>query len=312
MLNISVNVIMYHYVRDLVNSKYPDIKGLDYRSFLKQLNFLQENFNVIRIEELIEAIDNGRPLKNNAVLLTFDDGYSDHYDFVYPSLKKFGFQGSFYVPAKAIVENKVLDVNKIHFILASVKNKKILLNDIKKYLKTFRSEYNLKSFEEYYQKLAIANRFDPPEIIFIKRILQVELPENLRNTIVDLLFLNYVNNSEPDFAKTLYLKENQIQEMKNSGMHIGCHGYDHYWWNRLNKEDLENEIELSLAFLNLFGIERNFWTAAYPYGSYSENVELVLEKKGCKLAFTTEVGKAAINKNARLKIRRFDTNDFPK
>ena len=129
MNNTSVTVIMYHYVRDLVNSKYPEIKGLDFRFFLNQLNYIQNSFNVVRIEELIETIDGGKPLKNNAVLLTFDDGYSDHYDFVFPALKKYGFQGSFYVPAKAIKENKVLDVNKIHFILASVEDKKKLLNE---------------------------------------------------------------------------------------------------------------------------------------------------------------------------------------
>jgi peptidoglycan/xylan/chitin deacetylase (PgdA/CDA1 family) len=308
----SVTVIMYHYVRDLENSKYPEIKGLDCHFFYNQLNFIQKNFNVVTIENVIETIEFGKPLKENAVLLTFDDGYSDHYDNVFPALKSFGFQGSFFIPAKAVKENKVLDVNKIHFILAAVMDKKRLINEIKYFIEKYRSEYNLQTFNEYFEKLAVANRYDSAEVIFIKRILQVELPENLRAKIVDLLFSMYVNTSEAEFAKSLYLSEKQIHEMKRDGMHIGCHGYDHYWWNRLNLEQLENEIELSLNFLSEFEINKNFWTAAYPYGSYSEKVESVLDKKGCKLAFTTEVGVASVTTNRKFKMKRFDTNDFPK
>jgi peptidoglycan/xylan/chitin deacetylase (PgdA/CDA1 family) len=308
----SVSVIMYHYVRDLENSKYPEIKGLDSRLFYNQLKFLQKNFNVVTVEDLIETIEFGKPLKENAVLLTFDDGYSDHYDNVFPALKSFGFQGSFFIPAKAVKENKVLDVNKIHFILAAVMDKKRLINELKYFIEKYRNEYNLQTFNEYFIKLAIANRYDSAEVIFIKRILQVELPENLRTKIVDLLFSMYVNTSESEFAKSLYLSEIQIHEMKRDGMHIGCHGYDHYWWNRLDKVELENEIDLSLSFLSEFGIKKNFWTAAYPYGSHSENVQLMLENKGCKLAFTTEVGNASLTKFERLKLKRFDTNDLPK
>lgn len=303
---------MYHYVRDLENSKYPEIKGLDSRFFYNQLKFIQKNFNVVTIEDLIETIEFGKLLKKNAVLLTFDDGYSDHYDNVFPVLKSFGFQGSFFIPAKAIKENKVLDVNKIHFILAAVNDKKGLTNEIKYFIENHRNEYNLQTFNEYYEKLALPNRYDSAEVIFIKRILQVELPENLRNKIVDFLFSKYVNMSESEFAKSLYLSEKQIHEMKSDGMHIGCHGYDHYWWNRLDMEQLENEIELSLNFLSEFGIKKNFWTAAYPYGSYSDIVESVLDKKGCKLAFTTEVGVAPVTTSGKLKMKRFDTNDFPK
>ncbi len=163
----SVTVIMYHYVRDLKDSLYPEIKGLDYRSFIKQLNYIRKNYNVVRIEEIIETLEIGKPIKENGVLLTFDDGYIDHYDYVFPVLKKFGYQGSFYLPAKSIKENKVLDVNKIHFILASVSNKKRILNYIKYFIESNINEYNLQTYSYYFQKFAIANRFDTAVVSFI-------------------------------------------------------------------------------------------------------------------------------------------------
>ena len=33
-----LNVVMYHYVRDLKNSRYPDIKGMDYKELCDCVN----------------------------------------------------------------------------------------------------------------------------------------------------------------------------------------------------------------------------------------------------------------------------------
>lgn len=111
---------MYHYTRDLKNSRYPSIKGLDKELFVRQLDFFQNNFNVVTMEQVIEAWNsqNGS-LPENALLLTFDDGYIDNYLTAFPLLKERGMQGSFFIPGKTFTENVLLDVNKIHFILAS-------------------------------------------------------------------------------------------------------------------------------------------------------------------------------------------------
>ena len=59
--------------------------------------------------------------------ITFDDGYKEHYTNVFPILKDFGIKGSFYVTDKTVIDHQVLDVNKIHFILATVKDKKKII-----------------------------------------------------------------------------------------------------------------------------------------------------------------------------------------
>ena len=53
----NINIIMYHYVRDLKGSRYPDIKGLDYKDFKEQVKWLKNNFRIIRIEDVIAAYD---------------------------------------------------------------------------------------------------------------------------------------------------------------------------------------------------------------------------------------------------------------
>ena len=308
----NLTIIMYHYVRDLKNSRFPGIKGLDLDLFREQIQYLRKHYHIITMEEVIHSIDNQAKIPKKSVLLTFDDAYSDHYMNVFPVLDKYQLQGSFYTPSKAVSEHTVLDVNKIHFILASVQNKSDIVSDLKNLLKVYKKEYHLQDFDYYYEKLARANNYDTEEVIFIKRLLQVELKEELRIKITDTLFERYVGMSEPSFSRELYMNEEQLKHMLRSGQHIGNHGYNHYWWNSLTKEEMRDELDLSIAFLNKIGVDMNNWTACYPYGSYDDQSIEMLQERGCKLAVTTEVDIATTNKSTRFVMPRLDTNDIPK
>ena len=161
---------MYHYVRPIKESPYPEIKGLEVDGFLRQLEFFKKSFHFVTAEEVLDCIYDEQPLPQNSVWLTFDDGFKDHFQHVFPILQKFEIQGAFFPPAKPIEENVVLDVHKIHFILASVANKQKIVDEIFSLIKKNQKQYDLEEPEKYFEKLAIANRFDSKEVIFIKRI----------------------------------------------------------------------------------------------------------------------------------------------
>lgn len=185
-----VTVVMYHYVRDLKNSRYPNIKGLDIEKFKKQIKFFKENYNFVRIEDLIEYYKNPKEkeLPDKAILLTFDDGYKDHYTYVLPILLENNIQGSFYIPTKCFQDKKVLDVNKIHFILEScIGEEERILKEIEEYLEKNKDSRISLSYNEYFKEYAVDSRFDTKEVIFIKRMLQVVLPEDYRKKLVDIL-----------------------------------------------------------------------------------------------------------------------------
>ena len=295
----NLTIVMYHYVRDLKNSRYPDIKGLDVNLFKEQINYMRKHYHIITMEEVIHSIDNQVKIPKKSVLLTFDDAYSDHYNNVFPILDKYKLQGSFYAPSKAITEHTVLDVNKIHFILASTEDKINLVNELKELVKFYQKEYQLEDFDYYYKKLAQASRLDTKDVIFIKRLLQVELVEDLRIKIVDTLFEKYIGMSEDAFSRELYMNEEQLKHMLRSGQHIGNHGYNHYWWNSLNEKEMSQELDLSINFLEKLGADMNNWTACYPYGSYDDQSIKMLKERGCKLAVTTEVDIATTDKDTR-------------
>lgn len=312
-----LTVVMYHYVRDLQYSRYPRIKGLDVELFRQQLGFLKRHYHFVTVEEIVSAFEHHECLPDHPVLLTFDDAYVDHFANVFPILKKEHVPGAFYPPVKAILEHTVLDVNKIHFILAATQKKDFskLLHEIEGLLEQYREEYHLASYETYYRKLAVANRFDPAEVIFVKRLLQVELDESLRKRITDELFSKVVAEDEEAFSRELYMSLDQLKCMVDCGMHVGSHGYDHYWLGALPRERQEMEICKSVEFIEGIGGNRTCWSMCYPYGDYNEDTLELLKRHGCRLGLTTRVGLTDLtecNSDTMLTLPRLDTNDLPK
>ena len=307
-------ISMYHYTRDLKNSDYPEIKGLDYDLFDRQLAYFKDNFNVIRMEDLLDCYDGKFELPEKAMLLTFDDGYIDNHEAALPLLKKYGFTGSFFIPAKTFCENKLLDVNKIHFILAVVEqngNVLDLVKEIYSLLDEYRNRgFKIKSNEDLFEEYGIANRFDSKEIVFCKRILQTALEEKIRNEITDILFEKYVGIKEEDFSKKLYMSREMLLDMKKEGMFIGIHGYDHYWLGNLEEDKMKKDIDRALDQMSEY-IDRDRWVMNYPYGSYNERVIDYISSKGCVLGLTTKVNLCHLDLDNRYELPRFDCNDFP-
>ena len=312
-----LTIIMYHYVRDLKNSRFPEIKGLDVDLFKEQIGYLEKNYHFVTAEQVIAAFKKEEKLPSKAVLLTFDDAYVDHYTNVFPILEHKKIQGCFYPPVKAITEHSVLDVNKIHFILAATPWDEfhLLLDKIKTFLIQYQEEYQLHSYDYYFEKLAVANRFDPKEVIFVKRLLQVELPEKLRNIITKQLFTEAVKMEEEVFSRELYMNKDQMRCMVDCGMHVGSHGYDHYWLGSLPEDKQNREIQQAMQFIQDIGGDINHWTMCYPYGNYNEDTIAILKRNGCQFGLTTRVDLASIDStetDAIFKLPRLDTNDIPK
>lgn len=302
-------IVMYHYVRDLSASRYPRIKGLDLSLFHRQLVFLKEKFHTISCEQLLEAAANGVHIPGNSALLTFDDGYIDHYTNVFPLLVRHKLTALFSLPGKILNEGKVLDVNKIHFVLASA-SPVLLKERLFQLLDHYRgSEYIIKDNRDLYEELAIANRFDDADTVFIKRLLQVKLDEQIRSILIDRLFSEFVDLPEYSFAKELYLSMDQVKLMKKCGMYFGIHGYDHFWLDSLPANKMQQDIRMALDLFSGI-IDHNRWIMCYPYGAYNEEVLSFVRSNHCLAGVTTKVAIAS-DQDDWLALPRLDTNDFP-
>ncbi|MDG2372380.1 MAG: polysaccharide deacetylase family protein [Flavobacteriaceae bacterium] len=297
-----IEFVMYHYVRDLKNSLFPRIKGLDIKEFIEQISFLKKNYNILSIEDFYYGNYNKG---QKSCVLTFDDGYIDHYEFVFDILQKNKIKGSFFSPADTVLQNKILDVNKIHLILASENENKIL-ERLKLHYKNFQLKDSLNSIID---TIDTSSRYDTKTTIIIKRLLQTILPFELRTQICELLMQDFLSFSESDLSKRLYMNVDQMTEMIDEGMHFGSHGKSHFWFSSLERRNQEIEIKSSIKFLESLYKKEFLLTICYPYGDYNNDTLSLLDKYNFKLGLTT-VSRIFDETDNMLLIPRMDTNDY--
>ena len=310
----SLTIVTYHYVRDLEGARYPRIRGLTVDGFERQLDYIERHYRVVPTEAIVAAArGEGAPLPANALWLTFDDGYADHYETVFPILMRRGLSAAFFPPARPATERRVLDVNKIHFALAAVEDPAVLVREIFSSLDERRAEHGLEPNDAYYARWAKRGRHgDPPDIVFVKRMLQKGLPEALRAAITDCLFVAFVSTDEAGFADELYAGADQLREMREAGMAVGSHGYRHEWMGGLTNAAQEDEIDRSLAFLSQLGVAADDWVMCYPYGAHDARLVDLVRRKGCAVGVTVERKIARLGADDPLLLPRIDTNDLPK
>ena len=306
--NSNIYIVMYHYVREIKKSKFQNLKGLEFKDFKKQINFFIKHFNIISHNDLVEILQTKKIPKKKSILLTFDDGYIDHWKYVFPYLREKRITGNFYPPVQVIKNNKVLDVNKIHFILEKELDRKKILKSIFKYTNKYlnKDEYSLNL-----NKIETKNRYDDTETVIIKRLLQTHLPLKIREKITNKLFNEIVSHSEESFSKKLYMDTKNIKEMFSNKMSFGSHGNNHYWWENLSNHDQERELKTSINFFKSIKVYDSNFSVCYPYGSYNLNTIKMIKKNNIKFALTTKVG-SLNKKNIRynFELPRHDTNDF--
>ena len=96
------------------------------------------------------------------------------------------------------------------------------------------SESNINA---YYDEYAVPDRFDNADTIYVKRMLQHVLSEQLRSSIAERIFREFVGLSVAEFSSELYMSVSEVQELVNNGMYVGSHGSRHYWLDKLSPEE---------------------------------------------------------------------------
>jgi poly-beta-1,6-N-acetyl-D-glucosamine N-deacetylase len=87
-----VPVMMYH---DILPEKkvFFDVTPAELEAHFQAIQ--ANGLTPINLDQLVEHLKTGIPLPEKPIVLTFDDGYQGHYQFVYPLLKKYKFPAAF-------------------------------------------------------------------------------------------------------------------------------------------------------------------------------------------------------------------------
>ncbi|BAJ00144.1 polysaccharide deacetylase family protein [Shewanella violacea] len=92
-------ILLYHHVSDGT----PAITSVTPAQFKEQMQYLADNdFIVVPLSQVVDAIRNLRPIAEKTVVITFDDGYKSVAETASPILKEYGFPYTLFVSIEPI------------------------------------------------------------------------------------------------------------------------------------------------------------------------------------------------------------------
>lgn len=107
-----VLVLMYHDV----SATPTDVRSLSAAKFERQLRLMKDNnFHWISMRQYRDFILHRRPVPENAVLLTFDDGYESFYKYAYPLLQKYKAPAASFLIVDTVGNSKMPGVEKLNW-----------------------------------------------------------------------------------------------------------------------------------------------------------------------------------------------------
>ncbi len=297
-------IVFYHYVRDVERTPFPDIKGLSVAAFAAQLDWLQARFDVIDGAAFEGAVLTATPFDRPTALLTFDDGFVDHYANVFPILHARGLGGIFFVSGATLgPQPRLLNVHKTHFLLSQLGAARFSVEAANALEASGVATAAPDAREGIY-------RYDEAPDVRVKRILNYEAPYPVADAVLSALFKRHLGDSE-EFARELYLSASQVREMANGGMTFGFHTETHPVLSRLPRDAQRAELQNGVPLIqHLTG--QSHVSFCYPYGflhTYNADTLDVLAECGYSMAFNTVRREAVIGAEPRYELPRFDTRD---
>lgn len=118
---VQVPILMYHHITDVPTTNLLDLSlTVTTAHFIQQLNYLKAHgYHTITFNQMFAALYYGGPLPAHPIILTFDDGYQDAYQYALPILQAHGFSGMFYIVTGFVGAKSYITWPEIRSMLAA-------------------------------------------------------------------------------------------------------------------------------------------------------------------------------------------------
>ena len=126
----SAVVLRYHSVCEHPDSPLSYIDpglAVPLDGFDRQMRFLREHYAAVSLDEIVEAVIDGRPLPRLAVAVTFDDGYRDNHQLAFPVLAKHGIAGAFYITAGCVNKGEPMWTSRLRYYFMATRQSSLTL-----------------------------------------------------------------------------------------------------------------------------------------------------------------------------------------
>ena len=278
--------LCYHYIRPDNDDPFSRLMGTKITEFKNQIKMLKEKFEMISLDDVLEFI-NTKIFENNKhkMLLTFDDGLSEHYNAA-KILKQFDIKATFFIPTCILKERLPANPMIIHYVIAKY--------GIEKFLEEFR--YALKKLGLEIKKYDITYVHEDDDvwkkIAEIKYNFKYKLGYKISREILLHIYQNSLLIEYPNILEIIHLNKEQIHEMLEMGHRIGVHTHTHISVaaTSLSDSDFFNEIVFPKKYLeDEFNVPIKSFS--YPVGErkdYLSSMRFLNKTKEYDLAFTVE------------------------
>ena len=227
--------------------------------------------------------------------LTFDDGLKEHYNFVFPILRKYEIQGAFFLIGQTLKEDRISLTHKLHVLLSHLSSKSIR--------DAFHQFFGGKYHIDNKTRINPRRRFDDVLTSNLKESL-IALPLEERSKFIDHLFNIY--HDEKDLLFSIFMNPEEAKIMSQAGMSINPHGYSHLSLETLDLSSQKKEIEESIKVIeDITGQPSHMFSP--PHGRSTPDTLNILRENEIQYATTIRAGDLTTAEDPLL-LPQFDTN----
>ena len=303
-------VVMYHYVREYPESSPGGIRPLFTGEFETQLDWLEENFQVVPPDDFLSSLkDNFRTARKPKCLLTFDDGTRDHLEVVAPILRRRSLSGVFSVLSWPSELQRMTVVHALHWALGLPEDR--VWAKIRDFAEThLGGEQVLGSLEDAKRTYPI----EPDLRALIKNAVNFVMPLDASEQVMAEI-AEAEGKPLNQLANEWFLSEPDLTQLDSWGMEVGIHGGSHQSLNLLGANGMKDEIIHCSSYLrDLLGKSPTWF--CHPFGGADATLQdLAIVHQACR---EVDVSAILTTRKARVtpetsvyEIPRFDCIDLP-
>jgi peptidoglycan/xylan/chitin deacetylase (PgdA/CDA1 family) len=267
--NRSIQILVYHRVNDENDCVFP---GVPIEVFNEQMQYVAENYQVCTLDDLVQRLQTG-DVPDNALAITFDDGYRDNYEHAFPILNRLNLPATVFLATDAIDSGRMLWHDRVFAALRETRTTA---------LEEFGgngSTYPLSTPADKRHALSQLLKF------------LWSLDDSDRSRWVEKL-IQQLGIKAPMGCDGLMLSWDEIKTMSQRGIAFGAHTVTHPILSKLSPQQVKQEIRASKEIIeaNVKMPVRHF---AYPVGrreDFTEAVKEELKNAGFECAVTTIFG----------------------
>jgi peptidoglycan/xylan/chitin deacetylase (PgdA/CDA1 family) len=266
-------VLMYHRVKPSEGESDPHGLIVTPQNFRGQLNHLNSAYRILPLDEFVNELEKEENPIQPAVVITFDDGYSDTYEYAYPILHELDLPATMFLPTDYV--GGLIGLFWWERWIEMIKRTQEPILDWDESSTPIRFDLNLPSSRE--------------KAFWTVNSWLGSVPTYQRERKLEMLgrILVYDDTSEP-----IALTWDQVREMDGRGIEFGSHSRSHPAFSALTDEEAYEE-----ALASRHEIERQIGHSinafAYPYGGSQEfrpEQGTILHRAGFRSACTSLLG----------------------